>query len=288
MQRSLVAVGWSMVGFTVLALIGLAIDPREITGVPAWLKPLKFALSAGVYAVSLAWVLRFLNGRDVLRRRVAMVSAVVLVLEVALIALQAARGVTSHFNDARPLDGAIFSAMGLGITTLWVCQLVVAGALLRQPTGPDAALSWSLRLGMLVTALGAGVGWLMVAHKGHTVGALDGGPGAPLTNWSLAHGDLRASHALGLHALQVIPLVAWALGRVRGLSAGQRARLTVTFALAYGALVVLAAAQALRGQPLTALDGPAQLALGAWAACCALGAAYAVLGARRPQALEPA
>ncbi|MBX7098002.1 MAG: hypothetical protein K1X89_09830 [Myxococcaceae bacterium] len=288
MQRSLVAVGWSMVAFTVVALIGLALDPREITGAPAWLKPLKFALSAGVYAVSLAWVLRFVQGREVLRLRVALVSAVVLVLEVALIALQAARGVTSHFNDASPLDGAIFSAMGLGITALWVCQLVVAAVLLRQPAGPDAALAWSLRLGMGITALGAGVGWIMVAHHGHTVGALDGGPGAPLTNWSLAHGDLRAAHALGLHALQVIPLLAWALGRVRALSAEQRARLTVTAGLGYGALVLLATAQALRAQPLTALDGPAQLALGIWAGCCALGAAVAVLGGRRPVALEAA
>ena len=39
---------------------GLALDPRVITGAPAWLKPAKFAFSTAFYALTLAWVFRAL------------------------------------------------------------------------------------------------------------------------------------------------------------------------------------------------------------------------------------
>jgi len=86
----------------------------------------------------------------------------------------------------------------------------------------------------------------------------------PLINWSTQHGDLRAAHFFGIHALQILPLVAWFAGRLRWLPQKRRAQLVIASGLSYGALLLLLVAQALRGQPLSALDGPALLALGLW------------------------
>ncbi len=47
----------------------------------------------------------------------------------------------------------------------------------------------------------------------HTVGAPDGGRGLPVTGWSADHGDLRIAHFLGMHGLQVLPLLAWWIAR---------------------------------------------------------------------------
>ena len=59
----------------------------------------------------------------------------------------------------------------------------------------------------------------------HTVGAPDGGPGLPVANWSENHGDLRVAHFIGLHGMQIIPLIGWWLLRRKRLSEQQRTRL---------------------------------------------------------------
>src|SRR5215212_7125046 len=55
-----VGTGLFLTALTVPFGLGLWLDPRIITGAPAWLKPLKFAISTSAYAFTLAWVFTFL------------------------------------------------------------------------------------------------------------------------------------------------------------------------------------------------------------------------------------
>jgi len=90
----------------------------------------------------------------------------------------------------------------------------------------------ALRLGMIITIVGAFSAGFMThpttaqldgVHAGqgmpimgaHTVGAPDGGPGLSGTGWSTEHGDLRIPHFIGLHALQILPLIAFMMRRRR-------------------------------------------------------------------------
>jgi hypothetical protein len=259
----LTAVGSLMAVVFVASLAAMAIDRSTILGAPTWLKPAKFAVSSAIYAFTLAWIFTYLPGWPRLTSRVGWISAVVLVLEVGLIDLQAARGITSHFNAGTVLDAALFTTMGIAILVLWVAAMVLTVALFRQPFA-DSAFGWAVRLGMLVTVLGQGTGGLMTAPTraqldaarstglkvsgAHTIGAPDGGPGLPLTGWSTQHGDLRVPHFLGMHAVQTLPAFAWLLTPVASMV--WRRRLVLAAAAAYAMLFAALLVQALNGHPL--------------------------------------
>src|SRR5690606_14172533 len=122
----LTAVGILMLAVAGASLAGLLVDPRVITGAPAWRKTLKFAISTAIYALTLAWVFRWLTDWPRMRRIVGWTTAVVFVLEVALIDLQAWRGTTSHFNNATLFDRALFLVMGAAILTQTFVSIAVA------------------------------------------------------------------------------------------------------------------------------------------------------------------
>ncbi len=278
-----------MLGALAVFLVGMAVDPRVVTGAPVWLKPAKFAISTAIYMFTLAWVFTYLSDWPKVRRVIGRASAAIFVAEVAVIALQAWRGTTSHFNVSTPLDGALFAFMGGAILIQTLMSISVAVALWRQPF-QDRALGWALRLGMIITIAGASTGGLMtrpteaqlaqVAATGqmpivgaHTVGAPDGGPGLPGTGWSVEHGDVRVPHFLGLHALQLLPLVAGLLWR-RRIDDARRARLVVVAGGSYATFVVIVLWQALRGQSLVSPDALTLGVLAIWLVVTGVAAAW--------------
>jgi hypothetical protein len=278
-----------MVGALAFAVSGLVLDPRTIGGMPAWMKPAKFAVSTLIYMVTLTWIFTYLPAWAKMRRLVGRSTAAILVLEVAIVYLQAWRGTTSHFNVATPMDALLFGAMGVAILIQTLLSVAVAVALWRQPF-EDRALGWALRLGLLISIVGASTGGLMVQPTSaqraearvthalpisgaHTVGAPDGDPGLAGVGWSRDHGDLRVPHFLGLHAIQMLPLVVWLAGR-RSLPDPVRVRLTFVIAASYFSLFAILLSQALRGQAFLRPDALTLEALALWAGV-SLGAIYA-------------
>ncbi len=277
------------------------LDDRTLLGTPVWAKPMKFALSFALYAGVLAWMTSRLQH---LRRTgwwAGTVLAVASLAELVLIVVQVVRGRASHFNVATPFDAAVFSTMGALVAVIYVCTLVVAAGLFRTDLG-DRALTWAVRLGVLVAVGGLSVGFLMlgetpeqaaaaaagappVTSGAHGVGAVDGGPGLPLLGWSATGGDLRVGHFVGMHALQVLPLLALALARRGGLDETGRTRAVWLAAGGYAGVVALTVWQALRGLPLLEPDGPVLAAAVALLLAVALGAVLLARSARTPPAV---
>lgn len=281
----LTAVGILMLALLVGTGVAMVVDPREIMGAPAWMKPAKFAASIAIYTLTLAWIFTYLPEWRRTRRIVSWLTAVTLLLEIVIIDLQAWRGTTSHFNVGTVVDGILFSIMGFAILVQTMAAIAVAVALWRERF-TDRALGWALRLGMTVTIAGAMTGGLMTqptraqldnARAGsrmtvagaHTVGAPDGGPGLPGTGWSREHGDLRVAHFVGLHAMQILPLLALLTLR-RGWYEIQRVRTVWAISTSYVSLFALLLWQALRGQSVIAPDATTIVAFAMWAALSAI------------------
>ena len=252
---------WLTLGMAALALVtaGLAVlDQRTLLGAPLWSKPLKFSISIALYSLALAWMLGQLRVRTM--RRTGWVIVAGLVLEMVIIVGQAARGQMSHFNDDGGLGTALFGIMGATIAIVWLATLAIALRFLREP-GRDRAMSLAIRLGLVVSLVGMAVGFMLAAHGGHAVGVPDGGPGLPFVGWSTTGGDLRIAHFVGLHALQVLPLLAALLAQ-RSVAEPMRTRIVWSVAVGYLGLVLLLLWQALRAQPLFGPDGLTLSALG--------------------------
>src|SRR5262249_34800012 len=160
-NRSLTLLGVLMLITLAVSLVGLAFDPRVITGAPAWLKPFKFAVSITIYSFTLLWMLTFVQGRRFLVRMVSLATLLAFVVEMIVVITQVLRGTISHFNAATAFDGALFSVMGMFVLVIWAMNLVAAFLLLFQRL-PDPAFAWALRLGLLLTLAGAASGFLMV------------------------------------------------------------------------------------------------------------------------------
>ena len=283
-DRALTAAALMMLGALAAFLVGIIVDPRVITGVPAWLKPAKFAISTAIYMFTLAWIFTYLSEWPRLRRLVGRATVGIFILEVAIIALQAWRGTTSHFNVSTPFNATLFAVMGSAIVVQTLMSVLVAVALWRQKF-EDRALGWALRIGMVITIAGASLGGMMTrptesqlaqiaeTHQvslvgAHTVGAPDGGPGLPGTGWSVEHGDVRVPHFIGLHALQVLPVMALLLWW-RRIDDARRARLMVVAGSSYATIFLILIGQALRGQALINPDGLTLSTLTVWAAVTA-------------------
>ncbi len=269
-HRPLLWIAAIMAVLTVAALILRFVDAREVTGLNAWDKPLKFAISTVIYCVTWSWLIGQLTRFERLARVAGTIIALTLGIELALITGAAAFGTTSHFNVSSPTSTVVWSIMGTSITVLWLATFVISALLFFTPLG-DGARTVAIRAGAAISLLGLGLAYLMTGPTAaqlddfqgiagaHTVGLPDGEAGLPILGWSTVAGDLRIPHFIGMHALQAIPLVLIALEllsrRVVVLrNVGVRLGLVATAAVGYLAVVGLVTWQALRGQSIVRPD----------------------------------
>ena len=269
-HRPLLVLAAAMGVLVAVCLVGLLVDSRESLGVNVWMKPLKFAISTAVYAVTWSWLIGQLQRFQRVAWWAGTISAILLLIELVIITGAAAAGITSHFNVSTPFNTALWSIMAASIGTLWVATFVVSIILFRNPLG-DRARTLAIRAGALIALAGMALAFLMTGPTAaqlddwqgiagaHTVGLADGGPGLPLLGWSTVAGDLRIPHFIGMHALQVIPLalilIELAARRIAVLrDVDVRYRLVAIVTATYVAVLAVLTWQALRGQSIVAPD----------------------------------
>lgn len=234
-------------GLAWLLLAYFPFNNTLILGINATIKPIKFALSIGLFSWTMSVILHYLNDR----RKVKVYSWAAVIcfgFEQSAITSQALRGQASHFNKVDTYGIVLYSLMGVFILTITLWTGFMAYLFIRQKAFDlPLAVSLSIKIGLVYCVVFSLFGGYISGLQGHTVGAVDGGKGIVFLNWSSFFGDLRVAHFFGIHSLQILPLFALFIERKTTISASIKA--VWLFSIVYLAFVLLTLIQGLMGVP---------------------------------------
>jgi len=226
---------------SIVCIILTKITAIQVHGVNAWFKPFKFAVSIGLFSWTMAWYCHYLSDFNV-----ASFNWTVIILfgfELVYIAFHASKGQLSHFNFDTPLYSILYSLMGLAavIVTLYTAYI---GFLFFTQTFPNlpSHYVWAIRLGILIFVVFSFEGALMSSQMSHSVGAINDNSNWWIIGWSKTVGDLRVSHFIGMHALQILPLLSFYVFK--------NTKTTILISILYGLLATSTLVQALKGKPI--------------------------------------
>jgi hypothetical protein len=163
--------------------------------------------------------------------------------EIIYIALQAGKGQPSHYNVSSSFYSALYVMMAMAASVVTICTAYVGWLFFTGsfPALPDYYL-WSVRLGIVIFVVFSFEGFAMGSRMSHSVGAVNDNSSLFVLGWSKTVGDLRIAHFIGMHALQVLPILSFYVLK--------STRATVVIAVLYGFLAIFTLVQALQGKPL--------------------------------------
>ncbi|MEA5137942.1 hypothetical protein [Arcicella rigui] len=225
--------------FSLIFLVLSKISHTQVFNVSAWIKPFKFSFSIFLYAWTTAWFCSYLPSFNTSIFNWAVI--ILLGFEIVYIAIQASRGQLSHFNQSSPLYAVLYSMMAIAATLISFYTAYI-GVLFFKNNFPDLPdyYVWSIRLGIILFVIFSLEGFVMGAKLTHTIGGPDGGEGIPLLHWSKQFGDPRIAHFIGMHAIQVLPVLSYYFLK--------DTKLTFGLAILYTFLAVFTLVQALQGK----------------------------------------
>jgi hypothetical protein len=172
-------------------------------------KAATFGLSFGLTLATVAWVVHLLPLAG--RGRALSLGAftVTCVVETALVSMQAWRGVPSHFNFETRFDTAVSMTLAAGGFVIVITILGMTLAAFRAAGTQTAAMRLAVRFGFVTLLVSLAVGAAMIATG--SVAARGPDPSIAYTT----AGFLKPAHAVTMHAILVVPGLAWLLSFTR-------------------------------------------------------------------------
>jgi hypothetical protein len=250
-QRFLWWCGTLMLASGVVHGVVALVDWAPWYGAVSWRKPTVFGMSFGILAWSAVWIMRQLPVRRWGWVPVGLLGAGS-VAEIAMITTQRWRGVPSHFNQETGFDDAIWSAMGNIVVLVALALAVLLVWSLVRFAGTTAARI-AVVVGLLAIEVSGYIGFGMAAEGEAYVDATGRVPETVVFG---AEGSAKVAHAIGMHGLQVLGLLAIALGLGVQAKHGTQIKLMATAVAGYAAVFGAVAATAYAGRAWTSPAAP--------------------------------
>ena len=238
-QRWLYLAGALLVASGLFHCVVWQFDGGTWEGSVSWRKPILFGISTGLTVLSLGWIYPKLKPRSNDRWALPIFS-LAMVVEVTLITIQQWRGVASHFNRSTTFDSFADSA----VTWLIVfASLVIADLALRcfQFLRGKSDIKLAIRSGMAFLIISLVLGYVALIYgQQASIRGQD-----PETFGSA--GVMKFPHGVAIHAIQLLPMLAWALQRI-GFSQQDRYRSILSASIAMSLLLLLSLVQTFSGR----------------------------------------
>ena len=240
-NESLFWFGLLCLSLSIIFLVLSKITSTQVNGVNAWFKPFKFAVSIGLFSWTMALYCDYLSDFNVTPFNWTVIT--LFGFELIYIIFQASKGQLSHFNISTPTHSLIYLLMGLiaVLVTLYTAYIGILFLTQSFPNLPNYYV-WSIRLGILIFIVFSFEGGLMGSRMNHSVGAINDNSNWWILGWSKTVGDLRVSHFIGMHALQILPLLSFYIFK--------NTKATIVISIIYGLLATTTLVQALNGKPI--------------------------------------
>ena len=197
-------------------------------------KSVTFGLSFGLTLINVTLIASFVPLKDRSRTLLLGVFASACVLETFLVSLQAWRGVPSHFNVETAFDTAVAQMLAVGGFTLVAVIVLLTAAAFRHGTTLPPPLRLAVQAGLVALVGAQVVGGVMIATGMRLVFS-----GAAQRAYATG-GSLKPVHAVLMHGILALPLLAWLVSKV-GWKERTQARAVWTGIALYAVVIVGAA-----------------------------------------------
>ena len=175
----------------------------------SWRKPATFGLSFGLTLITIVWVTSFVRLRERNRTMILGALTTASVIETVLITMQTWRGVPSHFNVETPFDAWVTRGLAGGGIALVLLIVALTVAAFRKPIDPIPGMKVAVRTGFAILCGAMATGAVMIA-RGMMLVSSGNASAAYATG-----GILKPTHAVTMHAVLVLPALAWLLSRTQ-------------------------------------------------------------------------
>lgn len=271
MRRALLIAGWVLLATMVVHIVALVVTGGAVTGPVSLRKPATFAETGWLTAWSVALILPRLRLRAWQRGVVGTTVLLFGIGETTVMAIQAWRGVPSHYNFTTAFDAALVRGGAAGLAVLFLIGLVVLLVAAFRTHDAEPSVLLGIRSSIVVLLIGCVIGFVMISNMS---GVFQGSIGSAFTHPQFGYvgpppsvvgrdvllvhvhtqgGDLVSLHAIGVHGLPLLAVPAILLTRTR-LAERIRLRLVATMAAGVGLAMLVIATQSFRSQPLASMD----------------------------------
>jgi len=182
-------------------------DDTQVLGKNAWLYPVKYYFSIGIFIWSMGWYLYYLN--NVLQRNTLLWGFLLTTLiQTSVVLLQSSRGVSSFYNLNTPFDKLVYGIQTVSqIVFILLMGVTTYFFYFQKKNSKSQHFTWGIRMGMIIFLIGLFIGvYMLIVNKN-----VFRNNSAILEKLTLNKKqiNLKIPFFLGIHGLQIIPILSY-------------------------------------------------------------------------------